>query len=135
MRIFSCRTLNDFYKLLVIIVIYIKKQWNWPYKHYYVKMSQYFCRKCNHLFFKCSKNWKRSGIRIWQIPEDRFFGDGMYIVLYIATTSTLEFIQILSKKRIYLSERIPDLAQAFNCSSIVTHYQVCVCCVSSETYV
>ena len=59
--IFSCRTLNDFYKPLVIIVVFNDKQMNWPYKQNYVKRSRYFYRKC---FFKCRKNWKRAGVTV-----------------------------------------------------------------------
>ena len=40
--IFSCITLNNFYQLLVIIVIGNGKQTNWPYKQYHVKGHDIF---------------------------------------------------------------------------------------------
>ena len=58
---FSCRTLNDFNKISVIIFICNEwKQMNWPYKQNYVKTLGYFYRKLYDLFFKCRKNCKRA---------------------------------------------------------------------------
>ena len=43
--IFTCRTLKNFYKLLVMIVICNEKQMNRSYKQHFVKMSPYFYQK------------------------------------------------------------------------------------------
>ena len=126
--ILSWRTLNNFFKLLVIIVIWNQKQTNWPFKQYYVKTSRYFYRKLYHHFFKCRKNWKRAGIQtVLRKRAEKFwkkiFSRWHKCNIYIAATSGLDFKQlyIIYKfypiKRIFLSERIQYLTQICNCSS------------------
>ena len=119
--IFSCKTLNNFYKLLFITVICNEKQKHWPYKQYYVETSRYFYRKLYyHNFFECRKNWRRAGIQIWQILEDHVLEMMRWYKGNIVTTSALDFKQlyIIYKfypiKRLFISEKTPYFAQTFN---------------------
>ena len=68
--IFSCRTLNNIYKLLVIIITCYEKQMNWPHKRHYFKMSRYFYLKLYHLFSEMQEKLETSRIQIWWILED-----------------------------------------------------------------
>ena len=115
-RIISCRTLNNFSKLSVMIVICIKKQTNWPYKQYYVKTSRCFYQKLNHLFFKCRRNWRCAGIQIRKILEDhlwRLYTYNIYIVTFISEFTKFIQLYICCKfdpiKETFWSARIPYL--------------------------
>ena len=48
-RIFSCRVMNKF-KLLIVIVVPNTKQTNWLHKQYHARTSQCFYGKFYHLF-------------------------------------------------------------------------------------
>ena len=115
-RIISCRTLNNFSKLSVIMVICIKKQTNWPCKQYYVKTSRFFYQRLNHLFFKCRRNLRCAGIQIRKILEDhlwRLYTYNIYIVTFISEFTKFIQLYICCKfdpiKETFWSARTPYL--------------------------
>ena len=130
--------MQNFYKLLVAIVICNEKQTNWLYKQNYVKTSLYFYRKPYYVFFKCRKNWKRTRTWIWQILQVHFLGDDIKRKNYFIAANALDFEQLYIHypiKRIYLSERICVLAQTFNSSTSQKKLYIrkSVWCFSLET--
>ena len=56
-RIFSCRVMNKF-KLLIVIVVPNTKQTNWLHKQYHARHRSVFTESFTIFFLKCSKNWK-----------------------------------------------------------------------------
>ena len=89
--IFSCRTMNSFNKLLVIVVIPNTKQTNWLYKHHHVKTLPCFYRKLYHLFLSNAvKTENLRGIRIWETFFIIFWR--LYTCnIYIVATSASDF--------------------------------------------
>ena len=73
-RIFSCRTMNNFDKLLAIVAVPNTKQTNWL-----AKTSMCFYRMLYHLFLQSNKNRKLfHGIRIWEI-----LGNNLLEIIYM----------------------------------------------------
>ena len=133
--IFSCRTLNNWYKLLVIIATWNEKQG-----------KAKLCQNVTIFLPKTLPSFSNAGKTV-NVPEfefDKFwktiFWRSRKCNIYIVTTSALDFKQLyifyifFPIKWIYLSERIPYLAQTFNCSSQKQlHISKSVCVVSLET--
>ena len=101
--IFSCRTLNNFYKLLVIIVICNEKQTNWPYKRNYVKTSRYFLPRILLCFYQIQEKLKTCR-NLYLINSRRpSFEDDIHVNLChnnqcLGFWTTLCISQILSNK-------------------------------------
>ena len=78
---FSCRTMNNPKKLLVIVLVPNTKQRNWLCTQYRVKISQRFYRKCYHLFLKNA--WKTKNLPGIRICQNFIFFYGSYNFCYI----------------------------------------------------
>ena len=94
--------MNNFYKLLTIIVIWNEKQTDWPYEQNYFKTSRYFNRKPYHLFFSSAR-------KTGKVPEFEFdqllktiFWRWYKSKIYIVTTNALDFKQLYIFYKFYL---------------------------------
>ena len=108
---FLLQNFGLFLQAIVIIVIWSEKKTSWSYEQNYVKNSRYFFLFLSSFFFRWRKNWKRGGIR--RRPS---FGDSINVIFISKQVYIFYKLYQIKKKQIYLSERIPYLAQTFNCS-------------------
>ena len=68
-----CETLNNYYKLLVIIVICNEQQDHLRNKQYYFKTSKYFYQKLYHFYFNAGKTGNVPELKFDKHLEEHLF--------------------------------------------------------------
>ena len=120
--IFSCKNLNNFYKLLVIIVTLMKNK--------SIHLISNIMSKSHGIFTENLTNFFSNAGKTGNVPELKFYVFQEIFIqkwykcnIYIEASRALDFKQLYIIYKFYpikpisLFERIPYLTQAFNCSS------------------